>query len=96
MEAKRALFDKVDAMFGPVSLVNNKDICFTAAAAAASAQEDIFSVHDILDQSVVQSILKCRRCGTTDVEYTLVQKRAADEPMTVVAKCRKCGKKWNE
>ncbi|EGD82552.1 hypothetical protein PTSG_03204 [Salpingoeca rosetta] len=40
--------------------------------------------------------LKCGKCGKNDVEYYEVQLRAADEPMTVIATCIKCGHRWRQ
>lgn len=38
--------------------------------------------------------LKCRRCGSLDVDMDAKQTRSADEPMTVFARCNGCGTRW--
>ncbi|EDQ86021.1 uncharacterized protein MONBRDRAFT_38572 [Monosiga brevicollis MX1] len=38
--------------------------------------------------------LVCPRCKARDASYTEVQTRSADEPMTIFASCKKCGKRW--
>ena len=40
------------------------------------------------------SFIKCRRCGSGDVDTDAKQLRSADEPMTVFASCNKCGNRW--
>ena len=36
----------------------------------------------------------CQRCRSTDVDYELVQKRAADEGMSARFVCRACHHRW--
>lgn len=40
-------------------------------------------------------ILACR-CGSKKTSYSEMQCRSADEPMTVLAKCHECGKRWKQ
>jgi DNA-directed RNA polymerase subunit M/transcription elongation factor TFIIS len=41
-----------------------------------------------------ESFIKCRRCGSGDVDTDAKQTRSADEPMTVFACCNGCGSRW--
>lgn len=40
------------------------------------------------------SILKCRKCGSTNLTTNQVQTRGADEPMTVFVQCDTCSTRW--
>ena len=42
----------------------------------------------------VDSVIHCRRCSSADLNFVQVQTRSADEPMTSVFSCNKCGSKW--
>lgn len=46
-------------------------------------------------EQMPDGILKCR-CGSMKTSYYEMQTRSADEPMTVFAKCHKCGVKWKQ
>lgn len=51
----------------------------------------------ILDQSSA-SLFKCRKCRATGeaIQFTSIQIRSADEPMTNFFNCNKCGHHWTE
>lgn len=40
------------------------------------------------------SLLKCRNCGDTDINWTQKQTRGADESMTIFCSCGACGNRW--
>ena len=40
------------------------------------------------------SILKCRKCSSTNLTTNQVQTRGADEPMTVFVNCDDCNTRW--
>ena len=40
------------------------------------------------------SVLKCRRCNSSSIQFTQKQLRGADEPMTVFCVCEGCKLKW--
>lgn len=40
------------------------------------------------------SLLKCRNCGSSDINWTQKQTRGADESMTVFCSCSTCGNRW--
>jgi len=40
------------------------------------------------------SFLKCRRCGSTEVQFDQKQTRSADEGMTSFCTCKNCGSTW--
>jgi DNA-directed RNA polymerase subunit M/transcription elongation factor TFIIS len=44
--------------------------------------------------SLKQSLLKCRSCGSSDINWTQKQTRGADESMTIFCSCGKCGNRW--
>lgn len=53
-------------------------------------------------EPVVQEIaetdshIKCRKCKKYRVDYTQLQTRSADEPMTIYYYCRNCQFRWKE
>lgn len=45
-------------------------------------------------QGAKTTLLKCGKCKGNNVEYTEMQTRSADEPMTTFAYCQDCGHRW--
>lgn len=45
-------------------------------------------------QGAKTSMLKCSKCKKNNVEYSEMQTRSADEPMTTFAFCQDCGHRW--
>jgi len=45
---------------------------------------------------VEEGVLTCRKCKSKRVYSSVVQTRAADEPMTTLAKCAQCNYKWSQ
>lgn len=45
---------------------------------------------------VEEGVLECIKCKSKRVFSTSVQTRAADEPMTTIAHCTKCGSQWTQ
>lgn len=43
-----------------------------------------------------ESLLQCHSCGQRKVEMRTQQTRSADEPETIFAHCRHCGKRWRQ
>lgn len=41
-----------------------------------------------------KSTLKCRRCGSSEVQVEQKQTRGADEAMTIFCTCSKCSQRW--
>lgn len=41
-----------------------------------------------------EGLLKCGKCKSLKTDYTTMQTRSADEPVTVFASCRDCGNRW--
>ena len=39
---------------------------------------------------------RCRKCGSTEVEWHQRQTRSADEGITTFCQCRQCGKRWRQ
>jgi len=50
------------------------------------------------DRQVMEdnSILKCHKCGSNSVTWTLKQTRGADEPMTAFCICNNCSTRWKK
>ena len=44
--------------------------------------------------AVSKGLDKCRACGSYDIVYKQIQTRSADEGMTLISRCRDCGKTW--
>nr|UDO48138.1 transcription elongation factor S-II [Pandoravirus massiliensis] len=51
----------------------------------------------VFDDAAV-AVVRCRRCGGSDITTSLLQTRGADEPMTVFSECTnpKCGARWRQ
>jgi len=43
-----------------------------------------------------ESLLECHGCGKRMVDMFTRQTRSADEPETIFAHCRNCGKRWRQ
>lgn len=59
---------------------------------AANAQES----KRVLEErtSAAGDFIKCRKCGSNEIDTEQKQTRSADEPMTVFCCCRVCGKRF--
>lgn len=44
--------------------------------------------------ALTKSLLKCRNCGSADINWTQKQTRGADESMTIFCSCASCGNRW--
>lgn len=44
--------------------------------------------------SQTDSVLHCRRCGSSNLNFVQVQTRSADEPMTCFLTCNGCQHRW--
>lgn len=47
-----------------------------------------------IDENNANADLKCPKCKSSNVVYTLQQRRSADEPMTVLCRCKVCKTPW--
>jgi len=45
-------------------------------------------------EDIPDGIEMCRKCKSKKVQYTQLQTRSADEPMTTYFKCAMCGNSW--
>ncbi|MEM4717564.1 MAG: transcription factor S [Desulfurococcaceae archaeon] len=63
-----------------------------------SEREKTIILEDSVDISKlpVSREVTCRRCGSHEAYYWVLQTRAADEPPTRFYKCVKCGYVWRE
>lgn len=50
------------------------------------------AVENLADQK--DSVLHCRRCGSSNLHFVQLQTRSADEPMTCFLTCNACHNKW--
>lgn len=50
--------------------------------------------YDAIQDSRYTGMLRCRRCGSTEVSYTDKQTRSADEAATVFCVCGTCKLRW--
>ena len=41
-------------------------------------------------------VYTCRACKSKKTQYTCLQTRSADEPMSIYVSCLKCGKRWKD
>jgi len=62
-----------------------------ASAVKCQAEYDEYILNPC---EVVEGVLNCLKCNSKRVFSSSIQNRAADEPMTTVAKCAECGHKW--
>ena len=47
-------------------------------------------------EAAPDGLLQCNRCRSKKTSYYELQTRSADEPATVFASCRACGKRWKQ
>lgn len=50
--------------------------------------------YDLLNDGTFQAIVKCRRCGSHEVQWEEKQTRSADEAATLFCSCVKCKNRW--
>ena len=57
-------------------------------------QQMLQEKYDALDDRKFQAIVRCRRCGGSDVNFMDKQTRSADEAATVFCVCATCKLRW--
>lgn len=50
--------------------------------------------YDQTNDTTCRTTLKCRRCGSSEVQVEQKQTRGADEAMTLFCTCSKCTNRW--
>lgn len=50
--------------------------------------------YNLLNDKTFKETLKCRRCGSSEVQWEQKQTRSADEASTVFCSCNKCKNRW--
>ena len=50
--------------------------------------------YELVNRATYKTTLRCRRCGSGDVQCEQKQTRGADEAMTVFVTCSKCNNRW--
>ena len=64
------------------------------ADADARAEVERLAAFDLLTGDGGPALNRCRKCGSTDVEWHQRQTRSADEGITTFCACLSCGKRW--
>ena len=54
----------------------------------------VLEKYELVNRDNYKTTLRCRRCGSGDVQCDQKQTRGADEAMTVFATCQKCNQRW--
>ena len=49
---------------------------------------------NVLKAQSSETMLRCRKCGSSDISWNQKQTRGADEASTVFCSCLKCKKRW--
>ena len=49
-----------------------------------------------VERTQVESVLHCRRCASSNLNFVQLQLRSADEPMTLFYRCTSCAHNWRE
>lgn len=65
-----------------------------AKARETRFQEMLEDKYESMNDEKFQSIVKCRRCGSTEVRWEEKQTRSADEGATVFCTCINCQHRW--
>lgn len=47
-------------------------------------------------QDAPDGVYTCRACKSKKTQYTCLQTRSADEPMSIYVSCLQCGKRWKD
>lgn len=50
--------------------------------------------YDSMNDASIGSLIRCRRCGSTEVTWEEKQTRSADEAATVFCSCSTCKNRW--
>lgn len=50
--------------------------------------------YDSINESGYNTLLKCRRCGSSEISYEEKQTRSADEAATIFVSCSTCKNRW--
>ena len=90
---------------GAMKALSRKDIELfeeDPALVAAAAREHELSMYkslltDLSENDIQLSLdagVRCGKCKSTDVSFTFLQTRSADESTTCFSTCSKCGKRW--
>lgn len=49
---------------------------------------------DAIERTQAESLIQCRKCSSSSLNFVQVQTRSADEPMTCFLTCNACGNRW--
>jgi DNA-directed RNA polymerase subunit M/transcription elongation factor TFIIS len=61
---------------------------------AKNCEERLLAISERDDVQLPEAGTKCSKCGSTDISFSFLQTRAADEGTSVFCTCEKCGKRW--
>ena len=62
---------------------------------APSAQSGPLSVPEF-EHTILQAMINCKACGSSEIRIVQRQLRSADEGMTSFCECKQCGEKWKD
>ena len=88
----------VDVVHAPDELLVDGTLAGRIAA-EREAREDRFTrmleeKYEAMNDQSFRAIVRCRRCGSTDVTWDEKQTRSADEAATVFCVCTMCKNRW--
>lgn len=64
------------------------------AARRARFENMLQEKYEALDDRTYEAIVRCRRCGSSEISWEEKQTRSADEAMTLFCVCTKCKNRW--
>jgi len=70
----------------------------TAGGISASDLQKFFHINwdDILNEEARFSLAQCSRCRSREIYAVTAQLRSADEGMSVICTCQRCGEQWTQ
>lgn len=57
-------------------------------------QQMLLDKYEALDDRKFQAIIRCRRCGSDQIQWEEKQTRSADEAATLFCECTRCKHRW--
>jgi DNA-directed RNA polymerase subunit M/transcription elongation factor TFIIS len=70
----------------------------TSRGGSASELRNFFHINwnDILNEEARFSLAQCARCRSREIYAVTAQLRSADEGMSVICTCQRCGEQWTQ
>ena len=70
------------------------DLATERAARSARFEQMLQEKYEALNDASFQAIVRCRKCGSTEIVWEDKQTRSADEAATVFCECLTCKNRW--